>query len=235
MDERGHLREEAIFAPTFSHLCLGLRYLKHLGVNLGVISHNGHSALHKAALIGSVKCCAWLLSRSGGGLSWETHGAGNKFGCDPSFIAQSSGHEDTALWLSDAPVRAGSYLPASIARALDIPLECHATATLHIRISCSMVELCGKISQIFDDTAPLVLQHAAAQAGAHIAVGDTLVEVAQLCVEIERRISSLSFKGCLPHDVPVMLSTLLRCEDVLKRLPHPKRAGGLRVYFLPVG
>jgi ankyrin repeat protein len=85
------------------------KWLKQIGLNLGLTNRNGHSAIHKAAVKGQAEICEWLLKPScnedgsedeGGGAGLglqhlEKDGDGN----DPSEMARLEGFGTLAAWL----------------------------------------------------------------------------------------------------------------------------------------
>lgn len=70
------------------------------GLDYGAVNHNGHSALHKAAVKGQVEACGWLLSVAG--LTPALHARPDGDGNTPAVFARAEGHHALARWLDDA-------------------------------------------------------------------------------------------------------------------------------------
>ena len=73
-------------------------WLKARGLHIDLLNHNGHSAVHKAAVKGNWPTCRWLLDASGGGLGRRelcADGDGNT----PSLMAKLEGFTGLAQWL----------------------------------------------------------------------------------------------------------------------------------------
>ena len=71
-------------------------YLKRIGLDVRLLNHNGHSALHKAAVKGQQGACQWLLDDGGLGLE---HMAPDSDGNTPAEMARLEGFADLAAWL----------------------------------------------------------------------------------------------------------------------------------------
>lgn len=72
------------------------RYLQRIGLDLKLLNHNGHSALHKAAAKGQVSVCQWLVEEAGLGAD---HLKADQDGDAPSEIARMEGFDMLSLWL----------------------------------------------------------------------------------------------------------------------------------------
>ncbi|EQC37753.1 hypothetical protein SDRG_04780 [Saprolegnia diclina VS20] len=75
-----------------------LSLLQDVGVDLGVINYNGHSALHKAALRGHQDACVWLLSHGGLG---RRHMRPDSDGFTPMTFASTNGFPTLGTYLAD--------------------------------------------------------------------------------------------------------------------------------------
>ena len=72
------------------------RWLLGRGVDINVLNHNGHSALHKAAVKGRRDVCEWLLAEGGLGVRHlQPDGDGNT----PALMARFEGHAALSEWL----------------------------------------------------------------------------------------------------------------------------------------
>ena len=74
-----------------------LELLAELGVDVGVLNRNGHSALHKAATKGRRGACEWLIDVAGLGLK---HMRADADGNTPAEMARLEGYAELASWLS---------------------------------------------------------------------------------------------------------------------------------------
>jgi ankyrin repeat protein len=76
------------------------RWLQSVGLDLTLLNHNGHSAVHKAALKGNQRVCEWLLSPEVGlgSAHLQADGDGNA----PSRLARAEGFAALAAWLEAA-------------------------------------------------------------------------------------------------------------------------------------
>lgn len=104
-------------------------YLRDLGLDLGLLNRNGHSALHKAANKGRLEVCQWLLGE--GGLVPERHMLADMDGNTPSLMARFDGHTAVADYLEgiengmsrsippDAPAVAEPLVQGGSVHALD--------------------------------------------------------------------------------------------------------------------
>ena len=75
------------------------RWLQERGLDLGVLNCNGHSALHKAAVKGQKRVCAWLLSEEVG--LGRAHLQGDADGNTPALMAKLEGFHELAAFLQD--------------------------------------------------------------------------------------------------------------------------------------
>jgi ankyrin repeat protein len=73
-----------------------LAWLHAQGLDLGVLNHNGHSVLHKAAQKGRAEACDWLLRHAGLG---KRHMRADSDGNTPARMAAAEGHAELAQWL----------------------------------------------------------------------------------------------------------------------------------------
>ena len=80
------------------------RWLRDRGLDLAVLNHNGHSAVHKAAVKGRRDVCEWLLAEDGGGLG-ARHLAADGDGNTPALMARLEGYDELSEWLDDAAAR----------------------------------------------------------------------------------------------------------------------------------
>ena len=80
--------------------CDMCRWLQSVGLDLALLNHNGHSAVHKAALKGNHRVCEWLLSPDVGlgGVHLQADGDGNA----PSRLAHAEGFATLGAWLEAA-------------------------------------------------------------------------------------------------------------------------------------
>ena len=69
------------------------RWLQSIGLELGLLNDNGHSALHKAAVKGQRSVCAWLLSPEGGRLGAK-HLLADGDGNTPAEMARLEGYTE---------------------------------------------------------------------------------------------------------------------------------------------
>ena len=80
------------------------RWLQSVGLDLTLLNHNGHSAVHKAALHGNRPMCEWLLG-DGGPLTAAVHMRPDKRdGSTPATLARSNGHDALGAWLDSASI-----------------------------------------------------------------------------------------------------------------------------------
>ena len=82
-----------------THGLLMCRWLKQRNLEIGKLNHNGHSALHKAAVKGNAAVCEWLLGPEVG-LDVQ-HLAPDGDGNSPSVMAKLEGFADLAAWLDE--------------------------------------------------------------------------------------------------------------------------------------
>mmetsp|Transcript_31154 Transcript_31154/g.98921 ORF Transcript_31154/g.98921 Transcript_31154/m.98921 type:complete len:116 (-) Transcript_31154:167-514(-) len=76
-------------------------YLLGLGVDIGCLNRNGHSAYHKAATKGSMSVLRWLFLEGGlGGDGARKYTAADVDGNTPSSYARDEGHAEAAAWLA---------------------------------------------------------------------------------------------------------------------------------------
>lgn len=75
-----------------------LQFVRGVGLDLGLLNNNGHSALHKAAVKGQAEACAWLLDEARGGLG-AAHLRADGDGNTPAAMARMEGHEELAKML----------------------------------------------------------------------------------------------------------------------------------------
>ena len=80
------------------------RWLRDRGLDLAVLNHNGHSAVHKAAVKGRRDVCEWLLAEDGGGLG-ARHLAADGDGNTPALMARLEGYDALSEWLDGAAAR----------------------------------------------------------------------------------------------------------------------------------
>jgi ankyrin repeat protein len=80
------------------------RYLQDIGLDLGLLNDNGHSALHKAAVKGQQSVCTWLLSTGGGGLG-AAHMRADGDGNTPAEMARLEGYIELGRWLEAEALR----------------------------------------------------------------------------------------------------------------------------------
>lgn len=85
--------------------CEMCRWLHSAGLDLSVLNHNGHSAVHKAAIKGNRAVCEWLLSPEVGlsGVHLQADGDGNT----PSRLARAEGYAALGEWLREVEAAHG--------------------------------------------------------------------------------------------------------------------------------
>jgi len=71
-------------------------FLLSIGLDLGLLNYNGHSALHKAAVKGQLAACKWLLEEAGLGI---VHLAPDADGNTPAEMARLEGYDDVFQYL----------------------------------------------------------------------------------------------------------------------------------------
>ncbi|CAK4286852.1 unnamed protein product [Aphanomyces euteiches] len=75
-----------------------MEFLCAQGVNFTLLNHNGHSALHKAAIKGHQAACEWLLAHGGLG---HQHMQEDDDGFTPVRFAVENGHAALGKWLQE--------------------------------------------------------------------------------------------------------------------------------------
>lgn len=80
-------------------------YLRDLGLDLGLLNDNGHSALHKAATKGHANACEWFVRVVKLGAK---HMAPDGDGNTPAEMARLEGHLELATWLEDRAAEANA-------------------------------------------------------------------------------------------------------------------------------
>ena len=73
-------------------------------LDVALLNHNGHSAVHKAAVKGRRDVCEWLLSSAGGRLGAAHLGADGD-GNTPALMARLEGFDALAGWLDEEAAR----------------------------------------------------------------------------------------------------------------------------------